>query len=141
MGIPNSAGGFKTVVKPPEALRIQCSKMVKILVKCLLDNLKVIAVLRLKTNLTSCFGTKSSLIWSFNFPCTVTFKQYDWVMWLISADILSCKFWYVVVRYGKVVLSWTYSCIYSASQSDLYVWRLIFMYPKEAILTLQLVAI
>ena len=41
------------VVTPAEALWIYCSKMVKIPMKCTLDNLKVIVVLRLKTNLTS----------------------------------------------------------------------------------------
>ena len=39
---------------------------------------------------------------------TKLFKLYDWVIWLISADILSCKFWYLIVRYDKVALSWTY---------------------------------
>ena len=45
----------------------------------MLDNLKVIVVLRLEINLTSCFNTKSSLIWSFKLSRTVTklFKQYD----------------------------------------------------------------
>ena len=48
----------------------------------MLDNLKMIVVLRLKINLTSCFNTKSSLIWSFELSHTVTklFKQYDLVI-------------------------------------------------------------
>ena len=73
--IPNSAGGFGAAVTPPEAPRIQCSKMVKIPVKCMSDNLKVIVVLALNT----CFITRSSLIWSFKLSRTVTklFKQYD----------------------------------------------------------------
>ena len=79
LGIPNSAGGFRADVTPPGAPRIQCSKMVKLPIKCMLDNLKVIVVLRLKINLTSCFNTKSSLIWSFKLSRTVTklFKQCD----------------------------------------------------------------
>ena len=75
-----------------------------------LDDVKVIVLLTFKVNLTSCVNKKSSLIWSFKLSRTVTklFKLYDWVIWLISADILSCKFWYLIVRYDKVALSWTY---------------------------------
>ena len=51
--MPNSAGGFGVAMMPPEAPRISCSKMVRIPMKCTVDNLKVIAVLRLKFNLTS----------------------------------------------------------------------------------------
>ena len=71
--------GFGAAVTNLEAPMIQCSKMVKIQMKCMLDNLKVIVVLRLKINLTSGFNTKSSLIWSFKLSHTVTklFKQYD----------------------------------------------------------------
>ena len=94
-GIPNSVGGLGVAVMPPETPRIYCSKMVKICMKCMLDNLKVIVAMRLKINLTSSFNTKSSLIWSFELSCTVLklFKQYDWVIWLISVNILKCKFW------------------------------------------------
>ena len=81
---------------------IDCSK---IRMKCTLDNLKI-TVLRLKINLAFCYNTKSRLIWSFKLSRTVTklFKQYDWVIWLISADILKCKFRYVMVRYEKLSL-------------------------------------
>ena len=120
-----------------------CSKMVKIWMKCTLDNLKVIVALRLKISITSCLNTKSSLIWNFKLSHTVTklFKQYNWVIWPILVYIHKCKFLYVMVQYGKAVHSWTYLCIFSVSQLDLYVWRLIFMYHKEVILTLQLVDI
>ena len=63
-------------------------------------------------------------------------------MWLSDmSNLSSCKFWYVLIRYEKVVLRRTYPCIYSISQSDSYVWRLIFKYRKEIILTLHLVNI
>ena len=137
LGYQIQQGGFGVAVMPPEAPRISCFKMVNVPMKYMLDN--VIALLRLKINLISCFNTKYSLIWSFKLSCTVTklFKQY-WVVWVIMANTLSCKVWYVMVCYGKAVLRWTCLCIYSVSQSDLYVWRLIFMYHKEVILTLQL---
>ena len=111
--------------------------------KCTLDSLKVTVVLRLEINLTSCFNTKSSLIGSFKLTCTVTelSKQYHWVRWQISANILSCKFWYVMLSFGNVFLRWIYPCIYCVWQSDSCVWKLIFMYQKEVTLTLQLVHI
>ena len=62
--------------------------------KCKLDNLKL-TVLGLKTIY---FNKKSCLIWSLKLPHTTVsklFKQYDWLIWLLSADILSYKFWYV----------------------------------------------
>ena len=40
-----------------------------------------------------------------------------------------------LLSYGKFFLRWTYLCIYSVSQSDSYVLRLIFMYCKEVTLS------
>ena len=114
LGIPYSAGVFGEAVMSPKALRIQCSsKLVKIPMKCMLDNLKVIVVLRLEINLTSCFNTKSSLIWSFKLSRTVTklFKQYDWVIWLISTNILSCKFWYIMVPVMEKLSLGEFTCV------------------------------
>ena len=73
---------------------------------------------RLKINLIFSFNTKNSLIWSFKLSRTVTklFKQY-WVVWVIMANTLSCKVWYVIVCYRKAVLRWTCLCMYSVSQS------------------------
>ena len=88
----------------------------------------MIVVLKLKISLTSCFNTKSSLIW--------LFKIYYWVVWQISVHILECIFWYILVLQRKFVLIWTYPCIYFVRQLDLYVWRmLIFINRGEVIIT------
>ena len=59
------------------------------------------------------FNTKSSLIWSFKLSHTVTklFKQYDWVIWLISTNILSCKFWYIMVPVMEKLSLGEFTCV------------------------------
>ena len=138
-GILNWPGDLGAAVAHPEAPRVWCSKMVKIPIKCTLDSLTFIVVLRLKTNLT--FVLIQNLAWfrvsKLSLAAIKLFKLYSWAVWLISVDILSCKFWYVMVRFEKAGLRWTYQCIYSVSQSHSYIWRLLFMYRKEFILKLH----
>ena len=76
LGIPNSAGVFGEAVMSPEALRIQCSsKLVKIPMKCMLDNLKVIVVLRLVINWTSCLI--QNLAWFGVLSCHILWQSYS----------------------------------------------------------------
>ena len=77
-----------------------CSKMVKIWMKCTLDNLKVIVALRLKISITSCLNTKSSLIWNFKLSHTVwpsysnnTIEWYD-QYWSIFISVSFYMLWY-----------------------------------------------